>query len=157
MIDSNDFSLQNYLDTLASEYRRKGFTVQYQPFVYGADFVPINTLVTASVGVAIDHDADFILSAQTFVCFETGGLVNLNPNMTVSLSDQSSQRQLQNEPLHLVGTFGTGQRPFLYFKPLVLRRRSTLLVTVTNSTLQNQNLRLSFQGVKAYTTRARRG
>jgi len=157
MIDSNDFSLQNFLDFLASEYRRKGFTVQYQPFVYGADFVPINAGITDSRGVAIDHDADFILSAQTFVSFETGGLVNLNPNMLVSLSDQSSQRQLQNEPLHLVGTFGTGQRPFMYYKPLVLRRRSTLLVTLTNNTLQNHNTRLSFQGVKAYTTRARRG
>lgn len=154
MIDFTDFNITNWLDTLAHEYRRNNYDVSYQPFTYGADYLPIaaNALRVQRI-VQIDHDADFILCYQTFAAFTAAGITLPAPNLTVELDDQSSQRQLQNQPTHLLGTFGTGRRPYIYIKPLTLRARSSLGVVVSNLTATATNLHLSFTGVKAYTMR----
>lgn len=145
-----DYNLSHYLDALAAEYARDGFTVQYQPFSYPADFLPLAASAEQTVQVAIDQDADFVLAQQTITAFETDGTDVLAPNLTVQLRPTSSQRQLQTNPVHVGNVFGTGERPHLYFKPLVLSARSSLQVTLTNLVATAYNVYLNFEGVKAF-------
>jgi hypothetical protein len=153
MIDFLDFNLTNYLDTIAAQYRARGFDIFYLPFVYAADFLPIVAGTTATQIVTIDQGADFVWCYQTFACFTVAGVATGSPDMTCRVTVDSSQRQIMSQAIHLTSFFGTGQRPHRLFKPVVLTAKSSMTVEVTNGTAANQNLRLSFAGVKAFLTR----
>jgi hypothetical protein len=143
--------MTNFLVALAEEYRARGFDVAYQNFVYGADFLPLAANATDSRVVTIEHDSDFILCAQTQTVFTALTYV-LNPNVLTQTMSESSQRAFQNQNAHLLNTYGTGQRPFLWPKPIVFEAKSAFTVQCTDlsGTVGGQNIRLSFIGVKAF-------
>lgn len=154
-MDFLDFNLTHFLDALAAEYRAKGYDVAYQPFHYGADFVPLAASATQNTVVLIDHDSDFILSNQQFAGFDANGDAVLFPNVLATITSDTSQRQMQSEPVPLVSIFGTGQRPHLMFKPLIIPAKSSFTVTLQNLVATAVNIRLTFSGVKAFLQRGR--
>lgn len=153
MYDFPDFHLTYWLDAIALEYRRRGFNVKYQPFVYGADFRPILSTVTAQATTTIDSDADFIWCQSTYVAFTPAGANQIAPDLLVQHTAVSSQRDLENGFVHMLNVYGTGERPFLWAKPLVVAAKSAITVAVTNNAGADLNVSLSWIGVKAYITR----
>jgi hypothetical protein len=155
MYDNNDFHQTYWLDALAADYRAKGFSVSFQPFVYGTDFLPIAIGATVTNPVTIDRDADFIWTGSTFAAFNPADAVtDPGPQMTVRHRLATSQRFLENAPVHLTTVYGTGERQYLWFKPLLLPAKSVVQVTVFNGVGVARNLHLSWIGVKAFISRA---
>ena len=151
MFDFQDFNVAHFLEALAQEYLAQGSEVDYLPFVYGAEFLPIAGNTTAEQTVTIDHDSDFILCAQTnsTVLNSTGAGVQF-PADLVEIEIQTGQRSLQSDPAPLPAIFGTGQRPFVYYKPLVLSARSSFRVRLQRVGSDAYDSRFSFLGVKAF-------
>lgn len=154
-MDFLDFNLTHYLDALAGEYRANGYDVVYQPFHYGADFLPLGASASTGVVVLIDHDSDFIITNQQFAAFDNAGVNVPFPNVLATITSDTSQRQLQSQPVPLVSIFGTGQRPHLLFKPLLLPAKSSFTSTLSNQIATAVNVRLTFSGVKAFLQRGR--
>lgn len=151
-MDFLDFNLTRWLDHQSALYRRRGYEVSYLPFVYGADFLPV-TNVAAIQTVTIDHDSDFFWCMSTASAFTAAGAGTNNPNATILITADSSQRQIMNQRTALTNIFGTGLRPHRLIKPMLLPAKTTLSVEAVTVTGADQNLRLSFIGVKAFTTR----
>jgi hypothetical protein len=154
-VDFLDFNLTHYLDALAGEYRANGYDVVYQPFHYGADFLPLAASATQSVTVLIDHDSDFILSNQQVAAFDVNGDNVGLPNVLCTITSDTSQRQLQSQAIPVISLFGTGQRPHLLFKPLLLPSKSSFTAKLQNLNPILVNVRLTFSGVKAFLQRGR--
>ena len=153
-MDHATFNLTDFLDSLGAEYRARGFAVQYQPFVYPCDFLPLPASADVTGTVNVDQDADFILAQQAAAVFLADGTYVPNPNITVEIRPATSQRQLQSNPVNLGNVFGTGERPHLLFKPLVLAARSSMTVRLVDLSATLQYVRLSFEGVKAFLRKA---
>lgn len=152
MFDFNDFHVTYWLDAIAAEYRAKGFGVQYQPFVYGVDFMPLSSGATTTNPVTIDRDADFVWCQSTFAAFDPATAVtDPGPQIQVQHRLATSQRFLENTPVHLTGVYGTGERPYIFFKPLLLPAKSSVRVTLINGVGADRNVQLSWIGVKVFT------
>ena len=145
----NDFSLTHYLDSLAAEYEQKGYSVDYRPFTYNANFLPIAATETAQTVVTIDHDSDFLLGYQTLAAFDAQtSTVIQYPNLLARIIVETQQRQLQNERTHVVNLFGTAERPWTYYKPALFSAKSSFTVELQNLTATPIDARFSFHGAK---------
>lgn len=154
MLDFLDFHMTSWLDAFRAQYRARGFDVAYWPFIYGAEFLPLVGNTTQQTQVTIDHDADFILCTQTFASFTTIGAAVTAPNILINLRLDTSQRFLMSQPVHLTTIFGTGERPHVLYKPLLMPAKTTMNVEADSEQASDNVLRLSFIGVKAYLSRA---
>ncbi len=154
-MDFQDFNVTHFLDALAATYRANGIRVDYLPFVYGADFLPISGNTTARQTVTIDHDSDFILCAQTNVTTNAATGVGVQfPTDLARIILSTGQRQLQNQATPVPSIFGTAQRPYTLYKPLVLPAKSSFEVELQRQGADNYNSRFSFLGVKAFLAQA---
>lgn len=150
-LDWLDFNYVHFLDALAAEYREQGYLVHYLPFVYGADFLPLTANATLPISTVIDHDADFVLCYQNFVAsVQATGANVASPNVLAQQILETSGRRLQDKPTQIVNIFGTGQRPAVLFKPLVIPARSTISLVLQDLGGVTINIRASYIGVKAY-------
>ncbi len=146
-----DFNYVHFLDALAEEYRAQGYLVHFQPFTYGADFLPLTLLTTQSVTTVIDHDADFVLCFQNFAATVAATNANLAaPNSLAQQILETSGRRLQDRPTHILNIFGTGQRPAVLFKPIVIPARSTISLELQDLGGITLDIRISYVGCKAY-------
>lgn len=148
-----DWSQAAFLDSLEELHRRRGYEVDFQPGYYPADFLPLTAGATQEFPVTIDPDSDFVLCQQMGVYFDNAGITLAAPNVLVEMRSEANQRDLQNQPVHLMGIFGTGERPYVYYRPLILRARGTLFVRLQSLSGGDINIRLTFGGVKAYLKR----
>lgn len=148
-LETLQYGLTNYLVALAQEYRARGFSVTYQPFVYGADWLPLAASGTASRVVTIEHDADFVWCFNTQTVFTVAAFVQ-NPNILLRFTSETSQRQFQNAQTHMLNVCGTGQRPFPWYKPVVFSAKSSFTIEAQDLSATEQSIRLGFHGVKAF-------
>jgi len=151
MYNVMDFNLTTFLEALAAEYAQDGYTLQTLPFVYGVDFFPLAVSGTARQTVTIDHDSDFALCQQNSASFVAATGVGVAfPEWTAQVRLSTSQRALQNQQTPGVNIFGTAQRPYQLYKPLVLPAKSSFEVTLVNGAVAAYNVSLSFIGVKLF-------
>lgn len=151
MLSFLDHNLTKRLIAKRREYASRGFRVmQYLPFVYAADFLPLLGNTSDVDSVTIDQDADFLLCMQTFSAFSTAGAAQSAPNILLRLTSDAVSRELQSQQVHVINCFGTGERPFILYEPLELPAKSSLTVEAQSLTATDINLRLSFIGVKVF-------
>jgi hypothetical protein len=150
MYDFYDFSAAQFLDSLADLYETRGYAVQYLPFTYSVDWFPLASLATDSRQVEINADADFVCCSLMQIAHDVNGNAIIVPRMLVTVTVDNNQRQLTSRPTPVGNLYGTGPRPGLLFKPLVLPANSTVTISLDNIDEADRNVRLSHVGVKAF-------
>lgn len=154
MLNYADHSLTRKLHARRAQRLAEGYrVVQFLPFVYAAEFLPLLANSSAPFNVTIDQDATFLLTASTFSSFSDAGAAQTAPNILIRLTSDAVARQLMSAQVHLLNSFGTGERPFPWFEPLELPPKTNLTVEAQNLAGVNSNLRLSFIGVKEFLER----
>lgn len=154
MFDFYDFTAAGFLDSLGDLYEKKGYAVQYLPFVYSVDFFPLTASSIASRQVEINADADFVCCALSYIAHTSTGNNIVLPRVLLSLVIDNNQRALTSVPTALGNLYGTGPRPGNLFKPLILPANSTMTINAQNLDSADRNIRLSHVGVKAFLSRA---
>ncbi len=143
--------LLDSLDRLAQETSIVRF-----PYSYNAVFAAIAPAGTATVNIAIDAAAPFLIVNQTYEANVTAGAAQTSgtfcyPNMTILLTDTSSNRQMMDVGVPVVNLFGNGQFPYVLPEPKLMAANSVLQVTATSFEAANSPvLRLTFNGYKLY-------
>jgi len=146
-----DFNMTRQLHAHKARLRKAGYKiVQFLPYVYAADYLPLTGNTTVQVPVTIDQDSDFLLCQQTFAAFTTAGAAQSAPNILIRYTADAVARQLMSQAVHLANIFGTGERPYIWYQPLELPAKSNLHVEADSETATDLHLRLSFIGVKVY-------
>src|SRR3990170_4799346 len=135
-------------------------SVQEEPFIYSADFTTANTLTIApgaqqTFNINIQADADFRILAGTFFADLAGAAqvdsTRVLPLVTVLLTDTGSGRHFMDRPVPITEICGTGELPFPWPQPKIMRARSTLQVQAFNfSAATTYSLSVAFIGVKLY-------
>jgi hypothetical protein len=139
MFSWSDYSYTNWIDSILAELRAKGFHCDPQPFFYASDFLPLGANAEQFDPIRIDTDADFALVQ----------LMSNDPNVNVQVKlNVEGTRDLTNDWVHMANLFGTGQRPGLLYKPIILRKGMVLTVTLKDNSGAANNIRLTFGGVK---------
>lgn len=129
------------------------------PYTYNAVFAAIAPAGTATVNIAIDAAAPFLIVNQTFEANVTAGAAQLSgtfcyPNISVTLTDTGSNRQMMDVATPVVSIFGNGQFPYILPEPKLMAANSVLQVTAVSFEAANSPvLRLSFNGYKLYSLR----
>lgn len=129
------------------------------PYSYNAVFAAIAPAGTATVNIAIDAAAPFLIVNQAYEANVTAGAAQTSgtfcyPNMTVTLTDTGSNRQMMDVGTPVTSIFGNGQFPYILPEPKLMAANSVLQVTVVSFEAANSNiLRLTFNGYKLYSLR----
>jgi hypothetical protein len=160
--------LQNSLPPLRENNRAIGamntlkqmLSVQEEPFIYSTDFTTAAAQslapgATGNVNINIQADADFRILAGAFAADLAGAAqvdsTRVLPLVTVLLTDTGSGRNFMDRPVPLTSLFGTGELPFPWPQPKIMRARSTLQVQAFNfSAATTYSFSLAFIGVKLY-------
>jgi hypothetical protein len=103
--------------------------------------------------VNITQEADFVLSKlMATVKDGTTGVVDASPSIEISLRDGSTDRDLQDNPMHVQNMFGTGQRPAIAPKNRLFRRNSSIQATFQQlkAPTNDQVIELGFWGWKIF-------
>lgn len=156
MLDQLDYGTAYWLDYYEARARKNGYIVEYEPFIYPADFLPIAAAGTDEKPVTIDQYADFILTHQTLAVINNAtGTAVTQPNFLARLIGESSGRQFQSDQVHVMNVFGTGQRPFILSVPPIFNASTTFSVELENIDAANAyRVHLAFIGVHAKQKRA---
>lgn len=160
--------LQNVLPNLRENNRaiaavqtlKQMLSVQEEPFIYSADFTTaamaaIAPGATGTVNINIQADADFRILAASYSA-DLAGVAQVDgtrviPLVTVLLTDTGSGRNFMDRPVPIPEVFGTGELPFPWPMPKIMRARSTLQVQAANySAATTYSFSLAFIGVKLY-------
>lgn len=161
--------LRNVLPPLRENHRAMAalqaidtlLAVQEEPFVYSADFVtggtpgPIASGASATFNINIQKDANFKILAAAYEC-DIAGAPQVDSTRqlalaTVLLTDTGSGRAFMDRPVPITSLFGTGELPFPWPSPKIMKALSTLQVQVFNFDAVNDiDLRLNFIGNKEY-------
>lgn len=151
MFRSHDYPINHFLEKLRQEYRRKGSDVEFLPFTYNADFLPLAASATANVVSTTDHDSDFIIMQSMQATFTSpAGVFTKNPNILVRITHDVSGRRFEDRDTALTNTFGHGERPFPWMRPAFIPAKSSFTTTLSNQDAGNAfTVRLSYWGVKA--------
>lgn len=151
MFGFNDYPLNHFLEVLRSRYREGNKDVDFLPFYYNCDFLPIAANATVPVTNSTDQDADFIVFCTMQAAHEDGTVNHVQfPNMTVLITSQVAGRQIQDRATALINVFGRGQRPFPWPRPWVIPAKSSWTTLVSNlHPATDVSLRLTYGGVKA--------
>lgn len=124
---------------------------EFDYFVYGTDFTPLTASATTRNNITINGDADFFILSAVIVESYTNNTTFLpNVPLLFTLTDQSSGRELSNQPIHADNWFGTAQEPKYWDVPKVLRRNSTFAVQAQNLEAVDRNVRVAFHGFKVF-------
>jgi hypothetical protein len=125
--------------------------IDFDYFVYGCTYEPLNANATTQRNIAISGDADFcILSAVLVETAEDNTTFVVNSPILFTLKDSGSGRELSNEATHADNWFGTAQLPKYWDVPKILTRNSTFTVTAQNLEATARNVRVSFHGFKIF-------
>lgn len=119
------------------------------PYFYGitrttaqSTQIPANTTVTSSI--RITADAGFI--ARALVGTSTG-------DYAFFMRTDSSDRQLENIPIHSTAGVGTAQRPGFLHKPLLMPPNTTLTIDFTDLSGADNEVYWYMAGFKIYNRR----
>lgn len=103
----------------------------------------------------IGSQGDFVIQMLQVTGKQAGAIV-ANPDIEVSLVDDSSQRVFQNSPTHILnvfGNYGTQRVPGVLPYPKLMMANSTLEVTLTDlSGVAWTYVYVAFEGFRVYYT-----
>lgn len=138
-----------YRQLLGEEIRGRAI----QGFFYSARFLPINASAATSTTVQIQADSDFIIAGVAGSSRDTGTFAAQTTfPFTWQIQDGGSGRFMFDAEQDWENTIGTAQRPAWWSTPWLVKRSSLLTVFLTNMIATARNVRISFWGVKVYTT-----
>lgn len=125
------------------------------PYTYNAVFATLATGGTQQSTIQIDASAPFLIISSTFRADLAGAAQTSGtyiwPNVTVSLTDTGSNRQLMDQGVPLTSIFGNGMFPYLWPEAKLMAANSGLQVQVTSQeAVSTPNLRLAFHGYKLF-------
>ena len=122
------------------------------PFVY--NIIVTVTATSTNTGTAqIQNDSDFVWTQGVVVVTDAAGTAFTNAANVpalVALSDSASGRQLQDQPTHVSGWFGTAQLPFFLQAPKIFRAGGQVSAAVQNQSGGTLVFRFSFHGFKVF-------
>lgn len=154
MLMAQDFaSLNAALEHLEAESAIVRF-----PYTYSAVFASLAAAGTATVNITIDAAAPFLIVNQTYHADTAGAVLTAAtknyPNVSVLLTDTSSNRQMMDQAVPIPSIFGDGQFPYVLPEPKLMAANSVLQVALTSfEAAVAQVIRLSFNGYKLYSLR----
>lgn len=134
------------------------------PFVYHINYLPAVASTTTDGNFITQADSGFAIAETTAIVTDTSDAVvaNLQPfgsgvasgflPFLITMTDSGSGRQLQNLPVPLDGWFGTAQFPRRWPVPFILDPNSQFTVSVQNLSATDRRVRLSFHGMKIFST-----
>jgi hypothetical protein len=113
---------------------------------------PIGSQVQGTVNIT--QEADFVLQKIMQVTYDaTTGVPDANPSWEAQIYDGSTDRALQNAPIHVSNLAGTAQRPLIVPKNRLFRRNSTIRADFTqieDPGANDQIIQLNFLGYKVF-------
>ena len=126
--------------------------IKVESYMYTAVY---NTLaagpaVQTNININISNDSDFVILASTLVSYTAGGVLLVAPDYSLLLLDTSSGRLLMDQPTHVGNITGTGQWPFVYPEPYLLKGGGTLSCLMINNTAVAALVNLTFIGYKVF-------
>lgn len=125
--------------------------VDFDYFVLGTDFTPLQANATLANNITVPGDADFCILSAVIVETDVANTTFLAQQpILFQLTDTGSGRDLANTPIHADNWFGTAQEPKYWDVPKVLRRNSVFRVTAQNLEGVNRNVRVAFHGFKIF-------
>lgn len=158
MFQQHDYPINAFLETIKANYLREGNEIEFLPFFYNAEFLPVAASGTGNFVNTADHDADFALFQTMQAAYNSAsGAYVPAPNVTIRLTYDVSGRRLEDRDTHLLCIAGRGQRPYIWPRPLIIRAKGSWTTTVSNlDTAVGINLRIAYGGVKIFKLPPRR-
>jgi hypothetical protein len=136
------------LDTLLSWTRtRKADT---EAFTYSALFNPLVANAQQTVQINIHADSDFLIELTTLSAYSAAGVILPTPDMLLSLFDAGSGRALQDIPMHIANCTGTGQWPYRWPEPKMIKGAGNLSVILQDLGGVGARVDVSFHGQKIF-------
>lgn len=130
-------------------------------YSYQAAFAAVANGVPQSTTITIEQDSDFwITSLQQFTATSAATpteSTEILPMILIMVIDSGSGRQLFSSPIPLTSVAGNGQRPHYLRYPRLVRRSSSLQVSVLSydpTTASYGFVKVIFEGFKQYGTPA---
>lgn len=117
-------------------------------------FYSLNNTVLSNNAIAANatvQNSIKITADAAFVAMDVRGVVN--GDMLIFMRMDSSDRQLMNQPVQSSIFLGTGQRPAVLRKPLLLPANTTLSFDLTDLSGAQNEIRLTLCGFKVYNRR----
>jgi hypothetical protein len=129
--------------------------IELDPFFYEAIF-PIGLFIPGAnvpINIPIDNDADFVIRYGNMAAYSAPGTPVVNPDYAVVMTDSSSGRNLQNQPIHTNTIFGTAQLPFIWPEPKILKGGGNFTVTLINNDVAAALVSVVLCGFKVFKVR----
>lgn len=124
--------------------------IKTESFVYNALFPVLPGPGQLAVNVNITNDSDFAICATNLISYSAVGVIVVLPDYYIQLLDTSSGRILLDQPSHVGNITGTGQLPYFWPEPYLLKGGGTLTVTLINPTALAALVNVSFIGYKVF-------
>jgi hypothetical protein len=126
--------------------------IKCESYCYTATF---NTLlagpaVQTNVNVNISNDSDFVILATCMVAYTAPSVLLVAPDYVMLLLDTSSGRLLMDIPVHVSNVTGTGQWPYVWPEPYLLKGGGTLSCLLINNTAVAAVVTVTFIGYKVF-------
>jgi len=124
-------------------------------YVYEADFGSIAAGATGQVNITIQADSNFLWQQGCYYADIAAAAFNIGnqpvPNMTLTITDTSSGRQLMSSAVPVPSIFGLGREPFILPTPRWFRANTQVTLLVANfDAADTYDLRLSLIGTKFF-------
>lgn len=142
--------------------------ISFDPFTY-ASTLTFTTLGTLQSNINIQADSDFVILNTTYWSNYTDSTYVNDGNEvtsagrllfdgTILLTDTGSGRTMMNQAVAVDSMFGTGQFPYVWPQPKLMRALSSLqiqvnnlIATQTNFPYDTLSVYLQFNGLKVFT------
>ena len=124
--------------------------IELDLFYYSAIFNTLGANATATIGVPITNDSDFVLDAVNIISYSAAGIVVPLPDYQIALADTGSGRNLQDQPIHVGNVSGTGQLSFILPEPKIFKGSATIQVTLVNNTAVAAKVDVALIGRKIF-------
>ncbi len=128
-----------------------------EPYTFPVTFANLTTGQTGIQGsFFVDASSPFMLIEQNYSCAPYAVTVmteatRLIPNVSISITEQSSNRNWQSAAVPVPTIFGTGENPWFLPQPRLIPANTTVTMTVNNyDSAQAYNLILAFIGFRLY-------
>lgn len=136
-------------DKIAADERAR--RIRCESFIYTAVWNPLPAGAGLNVQINIQNDSDFLIMATTLTVYSAVGVFVVNPDLTLTILDSSTGRQLQDAPVHVANCTGTAQWPYIWPEPKKAKGGGTLTLTMFNNTaVATYVASLAFHGYKIF-------
>lgn len=133
---------KDVLYDIFGDYPRKNvLPYMYQFRLTTAEATALAALGTARATIKVSADASFV--ARYITGASTG-------DYTVFLRTDSSDRQLMDDPVHSATVVGSGERPFILPKPLLMAPNTTVTFTLQDLSNAVNEVYVTLCGFKVY-------